>query len=315
MQASVGISHAKIILMGEHAVVYQQPAIALPIGSIQLRAQLTPAAKHQHIISSFYTGTLAAASHTDFSGIATLIRQLLTFFNATTTGFTLTIDSQLPAERGMGSSAATAVAVVRAFYAAFATKLSAATLRNWASVSEKLIHGNPSGLDAATTSARHPQWFVRGQNPQALRLPAMGSLVIADTGVRGHTGEAVGQVAQRLTADRPRYQPMIEGIGDLVRRGAVALAQNDLVQLGRLMQTNQTALVALGVSTPKLNDFVATAQQAGALGAKLTGSGLGGCMIALAENTTKAQQIQSALQQAGASKTWRYDFKTKDDSQ
>ncbi|WP_057893701.1 mevalonate kinase [Lacticaseibacillus brantae] len=315
MQTSIGVSHAKIILMGEHAVVYHQPAIALPIKAIRLTATLRPQPKDQMIASTFYSGSLRAAAKTRFAGIAQLIRQLLRFFDAEQQGFMLTIASELPAERGMGSSAATAVAIVRAFYQAFGQALPREILLNWASVSEKLIHGNPSGLDAATTSASHPQWFIKNQKPKALRLPPEGVLVIADTGTSGHTGEAVGQVAALLQGDKDYYQPEIAAIGNLVKVGALALAQDDLVTLGHLMTTNQQHLKTLGVSTPALDHLVDVAEDAGALGAKLTGSGLGGCMIALAKDVSTAQKVAAALTGAGAKETWVYDFSTKDDGQ
>lgn len=102
-----------------------------------------------------------------------MLRQLLTYFDAKAQGFKLTIESELPPERGMGSSAATAIAVIRAVYAAFGAELSQTTLLNWASVSENVIHGNPSGLDAATTGANSPLWFVKGQLPRPMHMPTM----------------------------------------------------------------------------------------------------------------------------------------------
>lgn len=308
MHQAIGTSCAKIILIGEHAVVYRQPAIALPIKSIRLTAALAPRPDQtQTVASSFYTGPLAAAQP-PFTGITKLISRLLTFFDARTHGFTLTITSALPAERGMGSSAACAVAIVRAFYAAFDAPLDRATLLNWAAVSEKAIHGNPSGLDAATTSADRPQWFVRGQAPRPIHFPRHGFLVIADSGEMGQTGAAVGHVADLLRQDHARYQPVIETIGRATRQAAVALAQDDLQGLGTQLATAQTALAALGVSDNTLDALAAAAMQAGALGAKLTGSGQGGCLIALAADQLAAANIEAAFHQAGAVSTWQYDF-------
>lgn len=206
----------------------------------------------------------------------------------------------------MGSSAATAVAVVRAVYAAFATPLPHATLLNWAAQSERIIHGNPSGLDAATASADAPQWFVRGQVPRALRLPVGGSLVIADTGIPGQTKQAVSGVAARRSD--PAVAAAILAIGAATRRAAVALADSDLPALGTEFTVAQRQLTILGVSHPKLDAFVTAAMAAGALGAKLTGSGLGGCMIALAATPTAGTQVRAALTAAGAVATWQVDF-------
>lgn len=308
MHQATGASCAKIILVGEHAVVYGQPAIALPIRSIKLTAALKPRTDGRQLItSSFYTGPMAGAEP-PFSGITALIKQLLTFFGAAAQGFDLVIESDLPAERGMGSSAACAVAIVRSFYQAFAAPLKRATLLNWAAVSEKAIHGSPSGLDAATASATRPQWFVRGQAPRPIHFPTRGVLVIADTGELGQTGAAVGHVADLLRQDHAHYQPLIEAVGQASRRAALALAQDDLPALGTQLTAAQQALAQLGVSDAKLDRLVAAAMQAGALGAKLTGSGQGGCMIALAQTQAAAAQITEALESAGAAALWQYDF-------
>ncbi|MCI1985486.1 MAG: mevalonate kinase [Lactobacillus sp.] len=311
-----GESFAKIILIGEHAVVYGQPAIALPVKTIRLTATITPRTDGQQLITStFYRGSLQAAATSAFAGIAHLLRALLTFFGARQQGFDLKITSALPPERGMGSSAATATAVVRAMYQAFATPLAHATLLRWTAISEKLLHGNPSGLDAATTSATRPQWFVRNQAPHAIAFPTNGSLVIADTGIPGQTKAAVAAVASRLQQAPATNQPRLAAIGQAVRQAALALAADDLVKLGAQLNTAQTQLAALGVSTPALDRLIQAARTAGALGAKLTGSGLGGCMIALATDHTAAETIAQALTQAGATAVWQYDFVQSEEQQ
>ena len=107
MKIGTGKSYAKIILIGEHAVVYGEPAIALPVKSIRLSAKVEPIPDgRQEVTSAFFTGDLNAGQLTNFAGIAMLIRRLLVFFNAADQGFHLTITSALPSERGMGSSAA-----------------------------------------------------------------------------------------------------------------------------------------------------------------------------------------------------------------
>lgn len=310
LKAATKTSHAKAILIGEHAVVYTQPAIAIPIPTIRLRAELRPRSDGKQLVTSaFFNGELTAAAGTRFAGIATLIRQLLIRFDGQDEGFDLNIISDLPPERGMGSSAATAVAITRAFYAAFATPLDHPTLLRWADVSERIIHGNPSGIDAATASADKPQWIVRGKTPRALTRPHQGVLVIADSGIQGQTGQAVAHVAAVIRQD-PRLYDQITALGAMTRQFAVAIANDDIAQMGALMTNAQQALAALGVSNTTLDHLTTVAENAGALGAKLTGSGMGGCVLALATSNAAAAKIAAALTAAGATATWQYDFAT-----
>ncbi|WDF81510.1 mevalonate kinase [Lacticaseibacillus pabuli] len=308
MHEATGTSHAKAILIGEHAVVYSQPAIALPIKTIRMQVTIMPRTQDEQLVkSAFFNGDIRQATTTRFNGIATLIRQLLVRFDARQQGFNLNIISDLPPERGMGSSAATAIAVVRCLYAAFDEALDHDTLLRWANVSERIIHGNPSGIDAATCSADRPQWLIRGQQPRNIAQPKRGVIVIADSGVQGQTGAAVAAVAQ-LLAEHPDQEQHIEALGQLTRKTALALAEDDIVAIGENMNAAQAHLQSIGVSSVRLDELVAAATSAGALGAKLTGSGMGGCILALAPDKAAASQIDKALLQAGATQTWQYAF-------
>mgnify|MGYP000961834703 CR=1 FL=1 len=308
MHEASGTSHAKAILIGEHAVVYSQPAIALPITTIRMQVTVTPRPQNEQLVqSAFFNGDIRQAKTTRFNGIATLIRQLLVRFDAKTQGFKLNIISDLPPERGMGSSAATAIAVIRCFYAAFDEPLDHDTLLRWADVSEHIIHGNPSGIDAATCSAARPQWLIRGHEPRNIAQPQRGVIVIADSGVQGQTGAAVAAVA-RLLAANPEEQQHITALGQLTRKMALALAEDDIEAIGSMMNAAQTHLQSLGVSSVRLDELISAATKAGALGAKLTGSGMGGCILALTANEQAARVVDRALLQAGATQTWQYAF-------
>ncbi|KRM88119.1 mevalonate kinase [Lacticaseibacillus thailandensis] len=313
MHTGSGTSHAKIIMIGEHAVVFGEPAIALPIPTIRLRATVTPAAHGQMVTSAFYNGSLAAAADTNFVGIATLMRQLLHNFDAIDQPFVLDIVSDLPPERGMGSSAATAIAVVRAFYDAFGAAIDRATVLRWADVSEHIIHGNPSGIDAATASADHPQWIIKGQAPRPIASLHQGALVIADSGIQGQTRAAVTAVTRLREQDPDMANTAIHALGQLTRQAALTITNQDVPTLGKIMAAAQVHLRRLGVSTPVLDRLITVADAAGSYGTKLTGGGMGGCIIALTPDMATGQHVAQQLEAAGAPQTWIHDFGANDD--
>lgn len=303
-QQGIGTSHAKIILMGEHSVVYGQPAIALPLPSVQLSVTLSSRQDNQRIIKSrYYHGSLENLP-SSMIGIKKLIDTLSARFDDQETGWDLKIESQLPAERGMGSSAASAIAIIRAFFDYYDEPLDRTLLLQLADVEEQITHRSPSGLDAATVSSDKPLFYVKGRIGVPIEMNLNASLVIADTGKKGATKEAILAVKDELKNDNKKAAGHIKDLGELVKQTKVYLAQNDIVKLGDALNFAQTDLAALNVSDPSLDHLIHVARDNGALGAKLTGGGRGGCMIALTQTAMGARRLASILKENGAHDIW-----------
>lgn len=303
-QQGIGTSHAKIILMGEHSVVYGQPAIALPLPSVQLSVTLSSRQDNQRIIKSrYYHGSLENLP-SSMIGIKKLIDTLSARFNDQETGWDLKIESQLPAERGMGSSAASAIAIIRAFFDYYDEPLDRTLLLQLADVEEQITHRSPSGLDAATVSSDKPLFYVKGRIGVPIEMNLDASLVIADTGKKGATKEAILAVKDELKNNNEKAEEHIKHLGELVNQTKDYLAQNDIVKLGDALNFAQTDLVALNVSDPSLDHLIHVARDNGALGAKLTGGGRGGCMIALMQTAMGARRLASILKENGAHDIW-----------
>ena len=303
-QQGIGTSHAKIILMGEHSVVYGQPAIALPLPSVQLSVTLSSRQDNQRIIKSrYYHGSLENLP-SSMIGIKKLIDTLSARFNDQETGWDLKIESQLPAERGMGSSAASAIAIIRAFFDYYDEPLDRTLLLQLADVEEQITHRSPSGLDAATDSSDKPHFYVKGRIGVPIEMNLDGSLVIADTGKKGATKEAILAVKDELKNNDEKAEEHIKHLGELVNQTKDYLAQNNIVKLGDALNFAQTDLAALNVSDPSLDHLIHVARDNGALGAKLTGGGRGGCMIALMQTAMGARRLASILKENGAHDIW-----------
>lgn len=303
-QQGIGTSHAKIILMGEHSVVYGQPAIALPLPSVQLSVTLSSRQDNQRIIKSrYYHGSLENLP-SSMIGIKKLIDTLSARFNDYETGWDLKIESQLPAKRGMGSSAASAIAIIRAFFDYYDEPLDRTLLLQLADIEEQITHRSPSGLDAATVSSDKPLFYVKGRIGVPIEMNLDASLVIADTGKKGATKEAILAVKDELKNNNEKAEKHIKHLSELVTQTKGYLAQNDIVKLGDALNFAQTDLAALNVSDPSLDHLIHVARDNGALGAKLTGGGRGGCMIALMQTAMGARRLASILKENGAHDIW-----------
>jgi mevalonate kinase len=262
MTPGVGRGHGKLLLCGEHAVVHGSGAIAVAVDrgtTVTLTEVRGP--------------TRVSSAHTD----ARVLQALLAVLPHE--GFDVGIHTDLPVGRGMGSSAALAVALVRARASLVGDSLPVSEIYARALPIERAFHGNPSGVDVAVSAAGGCLYFRRGDPPIREPLPAPRfRLVVLDSGVAGDTAALVAAV----TARRPRIDGALERIAALVEQAREALA--DPIALGLLLDENHALLREIGVSTPALDALVALAKGAGAHGAKLAGAGGGGVVLAVVDD-------------------------------
>jgi mevalonate kinase len=304
MPAITATAPAKIILLGEHAVVYGRPAIAVPVLEVKARAvvKAEPRAASGSIQIQSPALDLRAflqelpADHP--LGIAVqLVLERLGIPRPP--ALTLRVTSTIPMAAGMGSGAAVSVAVVRALSAFLGKPLPDEQVCELAYQVEIVHHGTPSGIDNTTITYALPVYFIKGQPIQTLRVVRPFTLVIGDTGVPSPTGASVGDVRKAWEAEPGRYEAIFDAIGSLVGEARQAIESGNPAALGSLMDENQQLLEEIEVSSPELERLVGAARSAGALGAKLSGGGRGGNMIALADSAS-ATAIQDALEEAGA---------------
>ncbi len=295
---------AKVILFGEHAVVYGQPAIAIPVTRVNATARILPQIDaSQGQIQVQAPDIQLDKKLTDLPEdhpLAAAIRLTLTAIAPVhLPSLSVQISSTIPVAAGMGSSAATSVAIIHALSNFFGAHLSSEQISDLAFEVEKLHHGTPSGIDNNVIAHQQPVYFVKDQPIEFLKINNPTHWIIADTGEKTPTREAVAGVRERYQADPAAYSPILSAIGEITRQAREPLASGDLALLGPLLNENQDQLRMLGVSCGSLDALIAAALQAGAFGAKLSGGGLGGNIISLA-NPEIAQSIAAALVQAGA---------------
>lgn len=294
----------KIILFGEHAVVYGRPAIAVPVQQIHATATVDPATPGSGLtlVATDLKQVTALEDAATDDPLAAMARLTLAHLGASPPDATLTIHSTIPIASGLGSGTAVSTAVVRALAGYAGRSLAPATVSRLVYEVEKLHHGTPSGIDNTVVAFGTPVYFVRGGKIDTFEVGSLLHLVIGDTGIPSPTRVAVGDVRRGWERERDRYERIFDQIGLLVRQ-AKSLIESaaDPVGLGELMNRNHEALRALKVSGPHLDRLVHVARAAGALGAKLSGAGRGGNMIALVEPEDKAR-VARALRRQGAAR-------------
>ena len=285
-EVGVGQAHSKIILIGEHAVVYGYPAISLPLLEVEVTCRVVPATTPWRL---FEEDTLSMAVYAS-----------LEYLNIKDAYIRCQIDSAIPEKRGMGSSAAISIAAIRAVFDYYQAKLPHDVLEILVNRAEMIAHMNPSGLDAKTCLSDQPIRFIKNVGFEELAMDLSAYLIIADTGVYGHTREAI----QVVESKGKEALPFLYALGELTQQAEEAIKARDAVMLGEILTKAHGNLKEIGVSSLEADALVETALHHGALGAKMSGGGLGGCIIALVADYHQAQDLAERLEEKGAVQTW-----------
>ena len=209
----------------------------------------------------------------------------------------------VPRAMGLGGSAAMAVAVIRAVGRHFDKSLSDDEVNALAFECEKIAHGTPSGLDNTLATYGRFMMFKKGDPPEMrpLEVPRPIPIVIGITGVESLTAAMVAKVRRSWEGNPALYERIFAEIDGLTEAAIESIESYDLPRLGELMNVAQGLLNALGVSSWELEELVQIARDRGALGAKLTGSGGGGAMVALCPDDDSAVQeaVADGMRRAG----------------
>lgn len=356
----VGKTCAKVILFGEHSVVYGYPAVALPLRnlcmratvsnectfnfeldkSFELKSKTTSLNSHSSLNSSNLHSSLNSSNSLSvetsietniddnivFSalGFTGLLRNIPPRFSSIRTAIHCALDfagwdgerlyvlteSDFPPERGLGSSAASAGAIIRAILDYYGIDANQSQLFSLTQKAERVAHGRPSGLDAVATSSLLPVKYCNGSFDY-MNINMRAWIVLADSGLKGMTRVTVEDLRKKRDENPTFVNSLLQELGDIALSAEDDLLHGSSENVGIKMIRAHRILDKLGISTPLLNDLVDAAYSNGALGAKLTGGGGGGCVIAIADSEDCAYKVSDAFKSAGAKKTWIVDISGK----
>lgn len=292
----------KIILVGEHAVVYGRPAIAAPVWEVTATATVTdrPPGVGCLLLAPDIGLRQSLVNAPANQPLALVTRLVLAALGAPADpDWQIELQSTIPIAGGLGSGAALSAALVRAVFAHLGYVVDPEQVRQFVYESERLYHGAPSGIDNTVIAFGQPIWFVKGAPPTPFVATTPLTLAIADSGIPAPTKAAVADVRRGWQANPAQFEAWFDAIGALVHATRRAIEAGDPPTIGRLLDENQMLLAKLGVSAPPLERLITAARGAGALGAKLSGGGRGGNIIALVEPST-VEAVRAALLDAGA---------------
>jgi mevalonate kinase len=300
---------AKIILLGEHAVVYGKPSLAVPLSALRAYAEVILLPQNSGLkITALDLNNQefivdSSSSNLD-QPLVTAALLLLNDLGCTAPDANIILHSDIPVASGMGSGAAVTTALFRALIDLLGKSLSDERLNELVYEVEKSYHGTPSGVDNTVIVFEKPIYFVRGKLIERLTISKPLMLLVADTGIGASTKLAVADVRTLYNTNQPSITRVLDAIEELVIVGRRAVESGDTVALGNIMNENHKLLQELTVSSPQLDQLVIAAQNAGALGAKLSGGGRGGNMIALVSEEN-ASQVKTQLLETGAVRVYQ----------
>lgn len=297
----------KTILVGEHAVVYNQPAIAIPVREIRsnVKIQADILAKTGQVLFNAPDINLHSTSEKltrdhPFNIALNLVKQnaMLDHFPSCQ----VLIKSTVPKASGLGSSASISVALIKALSTFVGLSLSKSEISEMAYEVEIQYHGSPSGIDNTVIAFDQPIRFKKEDGFRLINPTDTYSFILANSGIPGQTKKAVSLVRQALEKEPEKYKNLFAAIGELVNQAEESILFADRKRLGMIMTENHKLLQIMGVSHAILDHLVTVAINHGSYGAKLCGGGLGGNIIALI-NSADSDFIAGRLIQAGATAT------------
>jgi mevalonate kinase len=296
----MAFGRGKVILLGEHSVVYGRPALVAGLArGAEAQAEPWPSARLEVEPWGIAFDADEMQSDDRTEQLRAAFCALLHGFGAPRPSVRVRVELSIPGAAGLGGSAALSVAIVRAIDALRGEQRSPEAVADAAMAAERVFHGQPSGIDTAMAAGSGAALFRKGQPLEPIVLARPLALVIGDSGESGQTKTTVASVKRQHERDPTKVDAIFDAIEALVLNAKSALQVGDLAPLGRFMSENQKLLNTLMLSTATLEEMCQTASAAGALGAKLTGGGGGGCMIALCAGPELATPVLDALHGMG----------------
>lgn len=295
-------------------MVYGRPAIAIPIHDLRTKVFITANPLGKPGIQLLDAPDIEINCFSDEleeeHPLRIAIQSVVDYFHlAHFPACEIKISSNIPIAAGLGSSASTAVAMVKGLISFLGQTVETSVINQLAFHVEKSLHGNPSGIDNTVIAFEKPVFYIKTSSPELIKIKDAFHFVIADTGIRSLTKEVVLQVRKKWEKNKNEFETIFDQIAEISKNANKALISGNHTYVGDLMNENHTLLKFIGVSCDALERLIDAARATGVLGAKLCGSGRGGNMVALLKDSSQKDRIEKALFAAGAVRVFHTQLK------
>jgi len=305
MRTVISIAPGKSILFGEHAVVYGFPAIAMAI-SVNSKCQITEIKdnkikiilhNYNQIFEADNIQTLSQKLNSKYNQIIQCFHNFQNNFGVKIKNIEIKIVSNLFPSAGLGSSASIAVSLINALNCYYEVNLNKEEINSLAYELEKIVHGSPSGIDNTICTFGNAIYFENGKF-EFIEIPREFLFLITYTNIEHDTKEAINRIRYLKGTKPNKTEQLLKQIGKISKKAKVELTSNNIQKIGKLMNLNQKYLSNLQISNDEISEIIDISLKNGAFGSKLTGAGLGGCVITLGKRKD-LEKISSILKAEG----------------
>ena len=293
----------KLILMGEHSVVYHKPAISIPIRKLRIKIKIKEASKHMLFINNNdYT------NNNEVSDVNVLINKLNQDYKINK-NYYIKVSTNLPHQKGLGFSAAFSVELIKAYCRYHKINITKDELVKYVLLTEKLNHLDPSGIDMMTVINNKPLYFIKEKEVRPFKINLKGYLLVVETKFKSNTKESINNLKKYINNNQDISKKLLNNLEEIAIKTKETINNQDIITLGKLFNKGHNILKKLGISHDEIDHLIRLSLDYDALGAKITGGGNGGCFIVLTNSIFTNYKIKKIMYKNNALNVYKINLR------
>ncbi len=293
----------KLILMGEHSVVYHKPAISIPIRKLRIKIKIKEASKHMLFINNN-----DFTNNNEVSDVNVLINKLNQDYKINK-NYYIKVSTNLPHQKGLGFSAAFSVELIKAYCRYHKINITKDELVKYVLLTEKLNHLDPSGIDMMTVINNKPLYFIKEKEVRPFKINLKGYLLVVETKFKSNTKESINNLKKYINNNQDISKKLLNNLEEITIKTKETINNQDIITLGKLFNKGHNILKKLGISHDEIDHLIRLSLDYDALGAKITGGGNGGCFIVLTNSIFTNYKIKKIMYKNNALNVYKINLR------